>query len=93
MSVELGSGGGNVDCSGSAEDQSSARKGYDRYGKDQSPDPETEVGEVSASYCEILVSHLVEDESGRCGNETGNNNVETARSGKGTDKVPVCHCN
>jgi hypothetical protein len=78
-------------CSRSAKDKSSARKGYNGYRQDQSPDPETEVGEVSSSYCEIFVSHLVEDESGRGGNETGNNNIETARSGKGTDKVVVCN--
>jgi hypothetical protein len=50
------------------------------------------MGDVSPSYCDILVSHLVKDESGRGGNETSYYNVKATRSGKGTDEILISNC-
>jgi len=47
------------------------------------------MGDVSSSYCDVLVSHLVEDEPRCGGDETGYHNIETTCSRKGPDKTLV----
>jgi hypothetical protein len=51
------------------------------------------MGEISSSDCDILVSHLVEDKSSGCGDETGYHNICTTDSGQKTNKFLVCDCN
>ncbi len=50
------------------------------------------MGEISSSYGDKFVSHFVEDESCRGGDETRYNNVKTTRSGQKTNKFLVSYC-
>jgi len=50
------------------------------------------VGDISASYRDKLMSHLVNDEPCRRRDETGYHNLEVTRSGKETGKIAVGNC-
>src|SRR5207247_9812104 len=82
-------GGSNVHCSRSAEDDPSSRKNHHEECQQESLHPETEVGHITASYRDVLVSHLVDDESCRRGNEASYHNLKAAYSSKETHTVPV----
>ena len=47
------------------------------------------MGDVSVSYRDKLVSHLVNDESCRGGDEAGYYDLEATASGKETEKILV----
>src|SRR5207249_3270299 len=57
-----------------------------------SANPNWAMGHISASYRDKLMSHLVDDETCRRGNETGDHNLEVTRSSKETSKIAIGNC-